>query len=92
MLLIFQAISNKPYGLEVDWWSFGVIIYILLHGELPFSPKPESTYLDEIQEGKISFHTGRKIKKDLIKKVCNESLELYKIYSLNLVSFEICCY
>eukprot|EP00347_Sterkiella_histriomuscorum_P009944 403339273 len=31
-----EIISGKPYGLEIDLWSFGVILYYLLTGEYPF--------------------------------------------------------
>lgn len=31
-----QSVSGKPYGLEHDWWGFGVLCYELCCGKLPF--------------------------------------------------------
>ena len=31
-----EIIREKPYGLEVDMWSCGVIVFILLGGYPPF--------------------------------------------------------
>ncbi|KAH9248508.1 hypothetical protein BASA81_013834 [Batrachochytrium salamandrivorans] len=37
-----QSVSGKAYGLEHDWWGFGVLVYEMLCGRLPFY-SPDST-------------------------------------------------
>ena len=32
-----EVLSDKPYGYEIDMWSFGVVFYYMLNQELPFS-------------------------------------------------------
>ena len=39
-----QIASSKPYGYAVDWWSYGVTLYKLLYGVLPFTSTTESVY------------------------------------------------
>ena len=31
-----EVLLQKPYGKEVDYWSLGVITYLLLSGVFPF--------------------------------------------------------
>lgn len=34
-----EMIKKEPYGPEADWWSTGCVVYELLSGTCPFSPK-----------------------------------------------------
>jgi len=43
------------YGPEVDWWTFGILMYELLTGTTPFSADTEQNNFDNILKCSISF-------------------------------------
>jgi serine/threonine protein kinase len=49
-------LAHKPYGLAVDMWSIGVIIYIILGGYPPFSDANQKKLFDKIKRGSFEFH------------------------------------
>ena len=50
-----EIILNKGYGLSVDWWALGVLIYEMICGVDPFSDEdPVMTY-QNILNHKIEF-------------------------------------
>ncbi|XP_007951630.1 NUAK family SNF1-like kinase 2 [Orycteropus afer afer] len=47
-----EIINGKPYmGPEVDSWSLGVLLYILVHGTMPFDGNDHKTLVKQISNG-----------------------------------------
>ncbi|TYI06456.1 hypothetical protein ES332_A10G160500v1 [Gossypium tomentosum] len=65
-------VLKRNYGEEVDVWSIGVILYILLCGVPPFWAETEEGIAHAIIKGEIDF------KRDPWPKVSGEAMELVK--------------
>ncbi|XP_008533924.2 NUAK family SNF1-like kinase 2 isoform X1 [Equus przewalskii] len=47
-----EIVNGKPYtGPEVDSWSLGVLLYILVHGAMPFDGQDHKTLVKQISNG-----------------------------------------
>ncbi|KAM6219849.1 NUAK family SNF1-like kinase 2 isoform 2-T2 [Rhynchocyon petersi] len=47
-----EIVNGKPYtGPEVDSWSLGVLLYILVHGIMPFDGNDHKTLVKQISSG-----------------------------------------
>ncbi|KAL9689149.1 hypothetical protein QQ045_033581 [Rhodiola kirilowii] len=71
---VAPEVLKCKYGKEIDVWSAGVMLYILLSGFPPFCAETEKGIFDAILEGKLSFEeapwpTVSDSAKDLIKKM-----------------------
>ncbi|KAG5186252.1 putative calcium/calmodulin-dependent protein kinase [Tribonema minus] len=51
-----EILLHEPYGVTVDMWSLGCIIYILLGGYLPFVDDNQTRLFRKIRNGAYSFH------------------------------------
>jgi len=51
-----EMLMKKPYGVQIDMWSTGVILYILLSGCAPFQELKRSTLFQKIKSGEYSFY------------------------------------
>ena len=65
-----EVLFEENYGIEVDWWSLGIIIYEMVSGYLPFKILPNEKINKKIYENKIKMfpHFSNQVK-DLIKKL-----------------------
>ncbi|KAL3522000.1 hypothetical protein ACH5RR_014834 [Cinchona calisaya] len=71
---IAPEVLRRSYGKEIDIWSAGVILYILLSGVPPFWAETEKGIFDAILEGEIDFESPpwpsiSNIAKDLVRKM-----------------------
>ncbi|KAL1519936.1 hypothetical protein AB1Y20_023424 [Prymnesium parvum] len=55
-----DAARCPRYGKEVDYWSLGVALFVMLSGEAPFEQEqPVEKLLAEVRRGKLDFSTSR---------------------------------
>ncbi|KAI8620660.1 kinase-like domain-containing protein [Chytriomyces sp. MP71] len=50
-----EILNKRKYGRSVDWWSFGVMIYVMMTGRYPFSGEDEREILKSIYTDEIDF-------------------------------------
>lgn len=50
-----EIIKGEKYGKEVDYWSIGIIIYILLCGFPPFYDDDNAAMFEAIKAGEFTF-------------------------------------
>jgi serine/threonine protein kinase len=67
-----EMLNHRPYGKPVDMWAFGVIVYVLLAGYLPFYAHENQVMYSKIKKGNFQFHAKHWINisntvKDLIR-------------------------
>eukprot|EP00252_Welwitschia_mirabilis_P011567 TRINITY_DN2584_c0_g2_i1.p1 TRINITY_DN2584_c0_g2~~TRINITY_DN2584_c0_g2_i1.p1 ORF type:complete len:543 (-),score=99.08 TRINITY_DN2584_c0_g2_i1:457-2085(-) len=75
---VAPEVLRRHYGSEIDIWSAGVILYILLSGVPPFWAETESGIFDAILRGQIDFESEpwpsiSSSAKDLVKKMLKQN-------------------
>ncbi|KAI8903790.1 hypothetical protein EDD86DRAFT_220870 [Gorgonomyces haynaldii] len=50
-----EILANKRYDKSVDWYSLGVLLYVMLHGNYPYSHNSDGELLRMILRDQIKF-------------------------------------
>lgn len=50
-----EILSEEPYDHRCDYWSLGVILFVLCCGKAPFFHEDKYELFDRIKEGKFNF-------------------------------------
>ena len=50
-----EILAGAGYGREVDYWSIGIVLYILLSGFPPFYDEDNSALFEQIKSGKFEY-------------------------------------
>ena len=72
--------DNNGYGISCDWWSYGVILFEMLTGRLPFDSDDEGKVFEMVLKKEVDFSivtlskTSQSIIKKLLKKNPSERL------------------
>ena len=80
-----EVLLQKPYGKEVDYWSLGIITYLLLSRVLPFDDEDDKEIARQtIQDAAdFSFHPWERVSQQA-KDVCTALLEKNRHKRANL--------
>ncbi|KAG0677328.1 serine/threonine-protein kinase KIN2, partial [Pichia californica] len=82
-----ELLSAHPYrGPEVDIWSFGVVLFVLVCGRVPFDDKSVSNLHEKIKKGHIDYPDHLSIEcVDLLKRMLvvdvNKRANIYEVLS-----------
>jgi serine/threonine protein kinase len=52
-----ELLEGKGYGKEVDWWSFGTLLYEMLTGQPPFFNDDRAVMYSKIMNEKLQLPT-----------------------------------
>lgn len=50
-----ELLKGETYGIEVDWWSFGILLYEMMNGRTPFYDKNRKMMYNRIMNRTPSF-------------------------------------
>lgn len=50
-----EILLGKPYGVEVDWWSLGILMFEMLSGQPPFYDRDQNSMFRKILSSKVPW-------------------------------------
>jgi len=50
-----EIVLYQPYGISVDWWAYGVLLYEMLAGQPPFDGEDEEELFTSITDHNVSY-------------------------------------
>jgi serine/threonine protein kinase len=53
-----EIVNGQPYGIGVDWWTLGILMYELVYGRTPFVSPNKSQLFKRIVEADVPFQAG----------------------------------
>lgn len=59
-----ELLKGSTYGQEVDWWSFGILLFELLSGKTPFYDRNRKVIFHNILNRDLRFPTDKYFSKD----------------------------
>lgn len=71
-----EILIDGEYGLDVDWWSFGILIYELLYGNSPFHDSDHEKMFENITENEPNFPNDTEVSdevQDLVLKLLQKN-------------------
>ena len=72
-----EVVERKSYSFEFDWWSFGVLMYEMIYGYVPFRDVYQDGVLDLVLHSEPTYHKYVQCADKRIK-VSNEAIDLMK--------------
>lgn len=56
-----EMVNQTEYGVAVDWWTYGILVFEMLNGKTPFSASTEKQNFENILKQKIAFASDSSI-------------------------------
>ena len=75
-----EILKGKPHNKEIDIWSIGIIMYVIINGYMPFEGKTDKEIMESIKFDKLKFYRNKwgvlsNSAEDLIKRCLEKSPE-----------------
>ncbi|XP_078355899.1 uncharacterized protein LOC144640687 isoform X2 [Oculina patagonica] len=55
-----EMLDNEPYDCSVDWWAFGIMLFVMLTGQLPFYSSDQLSVISFIREPFVHYEMAEK--------------------------------